>query len=78
MNFSQLGKALSLTAALVVSAWGSHLLATESANTVAKSAAEENVVLASDVEWTPLNPLRGDKGPKAANALGRSKWHGSI
>jgi hypothetical protein len=70
MNFSQLGKTLSLTAVLVVSARGAHLSATESANTVAKSAAEENAVLASDVEWTPLNPLRGDKAPKAATLWG--------
>tara|TARA_R110002096_G_scaffold147220_11_gene306934 strand:- start:2738 stop:3670 length:933 start_codon:yes stop_codon:yes gene_type:complete len=28
------------------------------------------IVLASDVEWTPLNPARGDKGPKAGTLWG--------
>lgn len=28
------------------------------------------VVLTSEVEWSPLNPARGDKGPQAANLWG--------
>lgn len=34
------------------------------------AASSSEVVLVSDVEWRPLNPARGDNGPKAADLWG--------
>ena len=44
----------------------------ESDSTTRRRAAESTseVVLMSDVEWKPLNPARGDKGPKAGDLWG--------
>ena len=46
-----------------------------SADCSSSHAAEQTheVVLASEVEWTPLNPLRGDKSPKAGTLWGDRK-----
>lgn len=66
MNLSRTRKTLLLALPLTAWVWGSQLSADDEANTASESATAENVVLASNVEWTPPNPLRGEKGPKAA------------
>ncbi|GJM05162.1 MAG: hypothetical protein DHS20C09_11530 [marine bacterium B5-7] len=57
----------------------SNSLQAESDNTVSQSANElnANVVLASDVEWSPLNPVRGNKGPMAGALWGDRTGSGS-
>ncbi|MCH9809250.1 MAG: DUF4437 domain-containing protein [Alphaproteobacteria bacterium] len=57
---------LSIALALFVTAWGSAQVASQS---TAEEPATE-IVLASDVKWTPLNPLRGDKSPQAGTLWG--------
>lgn len=49
------------------------VLSEAASDSIAQEQAAESttrVVLASDVEWSPLNPARGDKGPQAANLWG--------
>lgn len=55
---------LSFALSLFISAWGSGQVASQSTNSTSE------VVLVSEVNWTPLNPLRGEKGPKAATLWG--------
>lgn len=51
-----------LTLALVVAAWGSVQAAPQSSDPTPAAEPVSHLVLASDVEWGPLNPARGDKG----------------
>ncbi|SMP67609.1 protein of unknown function, partial [Neorhodopirellula lusitana] len=55
---------------LLVLAFG--VFATASPSVAQEHAAKptSNVVLASEVDWTPLNPARGDASPKAATLWG--------
>lgn len=54
----------SLALSLCMSAWFSGTVAANGIKTTVE------VASVSDVKWTPLNPLRGDKGPKAATLWG--------
>ena len=55
---------ISLALAILVTVWGSTQVASQS--TVSKP----EVVLMSEVEWSPLNPARGDQSPRAGNLWG--------
>lgn len=46
--------------------------------TLKGAAASYEVVLASDVNWEPLNPARGDQSPMAADLWGDRKEHGAT
>ena len=64
MNVIVIKTSLSVALGLSMSASGSAQTAIQSTNS------NSEVALVSDVEWTPLNPLRGDNGPKAGTLWG--------
>jgi quercetin dioxygenase-like cupin family protein len=55
---------LSLALAIFVIVWGSTQVASQS------TAPKPEVVLMSEVEWSPLNPARGDQSPRAGTLWG--------
>ena len=57
-------KFLSLTLAIFVTIWGSTQVVSQS------TASKPEVVLMSEVEWSPLNPARGDQSPRAGTLWG--------
>ena len=57
-------KFLSLTLAIFVTIWGSTQVVSQS------TAPKPEVVLMSEVEWSPLNPARGDQSPRAGTLWG--------
>jgi len=69
-NMINLRMFLSLAFASIVAAYANAQVASDS--NISKSTAEpaSEIVLTSDVEWGPLNPARGDKGPKAGTLWG--------
>lgn len=42
------------------------------------AASDQSIVAASDIEWEPLNPARGDAGPMAANLWGDRNSSGAT
>jgi quercetin dioxygenase-like cupin family protein len=55
---------LSLALAIFVTVWGSTQVVSQS------TAPKPEVVLMSEVEWSPLNPARGDQSPQAGTLWG--------
>jgi quercetin dioxygenase-like cupin family protein len=55
---------ISLTLAIFVTIWGSTQVASQSIDP------KPEVVLTSEVEWSPLNPARGDQSPRAGTLWG--------
>ncbi|MEM7013908.1 MAG: DUF4437 domain-containing protein [Verrucomicrobiota bacterium] len=49
---------------------GSRVLPLDAADADKPAAADIEIVQASEVKWTPLNPARGDKGPQAGTLWG--------
>ncbi|WP_447971090.1 DUF4437 domain-containing protein [Nitrospira sp. M1] len=68
---------LSIAFASVVTACASSLVASDSITPKAAVEPIPKVVLTSEVEWGPLNPARGDKGPKAGTLWGDRTGSGS-
>lgn len=60
----------SLALALFVTAWGSAPVASQSIAQKAATGPAAKIVSTSDVKWEQLNPLRGDKSPKAGTLWG--------
>ncbi len=61
---------LSLAFASIVAACANAQVASDSVTPKPTSELTSEVVLTSDVKWGPLNPARGDKGPKAGTLWG--------
>ncbi|MGD1920782.1 MAG: DUF4437 domain-containing protein [Pleurocapsa sp.] len=55
---------ISLALAIFITVWGSTQVASQSVDP------KPEVVLTSQVEWSPLNPARGDQSPQAGNLWG--------
>ncbi|MEM8672711.1 MAG: DUF4437 domain-containing protein [Cyanobacteria bacterium P01_G01_bin.67] len=55
---------ISLVLAILVTVWGSTQVTSQS------TASKPEVVLMSEVEWSPLNPARGDQSPRAGSLWG--------
>jgi Domain of unknown function (DUF4437) len=60
----------SLALALFVTGWGSAQVASQGIDPEPAAEPTSEVVLASEVKWNPLNPLRGDASPKAGTLWG--------
>lgn len=56
--------------ALALTAWGSAQAIAQTSDPTPEADPAYQLVLTSDVEWGPLNPARGDKGPRAAALWG--------
>jgi quercetin dioxygenase-like cupin family protein len=63
-------KFLSVALASIVTACASMQVALDSIAQEPAAEATSKVVLTSEVKWGPLNPARGDKGPKAGTLWG--------
>ncbi len=61
---------ISLTLALLITVWGSRQVVSQSANQIPEVEQTSEVVLISEVEWSPLNPARGDQSPGAGTLWG--------
>ncbi|MEM1253349.1 MAG: DUF4437 domain-containing protein [Cyanobacteria bacterium P01_H01_bin.21] len=61
---------LILTLALLVTVWGSTRASSQTIGPSPKVDQTAQVVLASEVEWGPLNPVRGDQSPRAGTLWG--------
>lgn len=70
MAFPQKRACRSLAFALALAASASALAASQAASPTAATEPASSLVLLSDVAWSPLNPLRGDEGPKAGALWG--------
>ncbi len=67
MNMSPL---LSLALAISLTAWDATPAASQNNAQYAAAGPTKTVVLSSDIKWEQLNPLRGDKSPKAGTLWG--------
>ncbi|MEM9806584.1 MAG: DUF4437 domain-containing protein [Cyanobacteria bacterium P01_D01_bin.56] len=62
---------LLLSLAVVVFSW----TGLQAASPAAGHSSESEVVAISEIEWSPLNPARGDASPRAADLWGdRTSW----
>ena len=61
---------ISLALAIFVTVWGSTQVLSQSIDPNPEVEPTSEVVLMSEVEWSPLNPARGDQSPKAGTLWG--------
>ena len=61
---------LSLVIALLITIWGSTQVSSHSTNPKPEAEATSQVTLMSEVQWSPLNPARGDQSPRAGTLWG--------
>lgn len=61
---------ISLALAIFVTVWGSTQIASQNADPKPEVEPISEVVLMSEVDWSPLNPARGDQSPQAGTLWG--------
>lgn len=61
---------LSLVLALLITVWGGTQVASQNIDPQSEAKPTSQVILTSEVEWSPLNPARGDQSPKAGTLWG--------
>ncbi|MGK7940573.1 MAG: DUF4437 domain-containing protein [Crocosphaera sp.] len=69
---------IALALAICVTVWGIARVASQGIDTKSEAEQTSEIILASEVEWSPLNPARGDQSPQAGTLWGDRNSSGAT